>query len=128
MSLLSLLIFLPLAAGLLVLVLPSAWQQRYKYIALGAAVVQVIISAFIYLNFDGNVSTGIDTQSKYQLVEQVQWIYLNLGRLGYLQIDYFLGIDGLSMPFLVLTSVVMLIAVISSWEIKTNLKGYFDEF
>lgn len=126
MSLLSLLIFLPLAAGLLILLLPSGWQQRYKYVALAAVIVQVLISAFIYLNFDGNIFSGIDTQSKYQLVEQVKWISLNLGRLGYLQIDYFLGIDGLSMPLLVLTSVVMLIAVISSWEIKTNLKGYFS--
>ncbi|MEJ6979173.1 NADH-quinone oxidoreductase subunit M [Pedobacter sp. P351] len=128
MSLLSLLIFLPLLAGLLILMLPPSWQERYKYIALSACVIQVIISAFIYLNFDGSVFSGIDTQSKYQLVERLPWINLNLGSLGYLQIDYFLGIDGLSMPFLVLTSVVMLIAVLSSWEIKTNLKGYFALF
>ncbi|MFD2164467.1 NuoM family protein [Paradesertivirga mongoliensis] len=125
MSLLSLLIFLPLAAGLLILVLPYAWQQRYKYVALAAVGIQVIMSAFIYLNFDGNAFSGIDAKSKYQLVEQVSWINLQLGRLGSLQIDYFLGIDGLSMPFLVLSSVVMFIAVLSSWEIKTNLKGYF---
>lgn len=125
MSLLSLLIFIPLLAGLLILVLPSSWQQKYKYVALGTVVIQVIISAVVYLNFDAAVFSGIDTQSKYQLVERLPWINLNLGSLGYLQIDYFLGIDGLSMPFLVLTSVVMLVAVLSSWEIKTNLKGYF---
>lgn len=125
MSLLSLLIFVPLLAGLLILVLPSSWQQKYKYVALGTVVIQVIISTVVYLNFDAAVFSGIDAQSKYQLVERLPWINLNLGSLGYLQIDYFLGIDGLSMPFLVLTSVVMLIAVLSSWEIKTNLKGYF---
>ncbi|MBC8054466.1 MAG: NADH-quinone oxidoreductase subunit M [Sphingobacteriaceae bacterium] len=126
MSLLSLLIFLPLAAGLIITVLPSAWQQRYKYISLAAVIIQIVISAFIYLNFNGAEASGIDNPNKYFLVEQLSWIHLNLGKLGYLQIDYFLGIDGLSMPFLVLSSVVMLIAVISSWEIKTNLKGYFS--
>ena len=125
MSLLSLLIFIPILAGLLILVLPSSWQQKYKYVALGTVGIQLMISAFIYLNFDASLFSGIDTQSKYQLVERLPWINLNLGSLGALQIDYFLGIDGLSMPFLVLTSVVMLIAVLSSWEIKTNLKGYF---
>lgn len=126
MSLLSLLIFIPLLAGLVILMLPGAWQQRYKYIALIAVGVQIIISAFIYLNFDAAVFSGIATQNKFQLVERIPWINLNLGSIGYLQIDYFLGIDGLSMPLLVLTAVVMLIAVLSSWEIKTNLKGYFS--
>jgi len=125
MSLLSLLIFVPILAGILILVLPSSWQQRYKYVALGIVVIQLIISAFIYFNFDGAIFSGIDNQNKFQLVERVPWINLNLGSLGYLQIEYFLGIDGISMPLLVLSSVVMLIAVLSSWEIKTNLKGYF---
>jgi len=125
MSLLSLLIFIPLAAALLVLVLPSQWQERYKYIALGAVAIQLLMSAWIYLNFDADIFSGIDSQDKFQLVERIPWIHLSLGSLGDLQIDYFLGIDGLSMPLLVLTSLVMLIGLLSSWEIKTNLKAYF---
>ncbi|MBC7913991.1 MAG: NADH-quinone oxidoreductase subunit M [Pyrinomonadaceae bacterium] len=125
MSLLSLLIFIPLLAGLLIVLLPSTWQQRYKYIALGTVLIQIIISAFIYINFNGSVFSGIAVQENYQLVERLSWINLNLGSAGRLQIDYFLGIDGLSMPFLVLSSIVMLIAVLSSWEIKANFKGYF---
>ena len=115
MSLLSLLIFVPLLAGLIILVLPSSWQQKYKFVALGTVIIQLVISAVIYLNFDGAQFSGIDIQNNYQLVERVPWISLNLGSLGYLQIEYFLGIDGLSMPLLVLSSAVMLIAVLSSW-------------
>lgn len=126
MSLLSLLIFFPLLAGSLILVLPSAQRDSYKYIALGTVALQILLSSYIYLNFDGNIFTGIATQANYQLVERLSWISLDLGSLGKLQIDYFLGIDGFSMPFLLLTSIVMLIAVISSREIKTNLKGYFS--
>ncbi|WP_207427169.1 NuoM family protein [Pedobacter sp. SYSU D00535] len=125
MSILSLLIFLPLLAGLVILVLPASFQQRYKYVALAAVIVQMLLSAYIYINYNGNAFSGIDEESKYQLVEKLSWIRLDLGSLGQLQIDYFLGIDGLSMPFLVLTSLVMLVAILSSWEIKSNLKGYF---
>ncbi|RXF67010.1 complex I subunit 4 family protein [Arcticibacter tournemirensis] len=128
MSLLSTLIFLPLVAGLLIILMPSAWQSRYKYVALGVIAIQVILSAYIYLNFNAGTFTGIASQNKFQLVERLPWINISLGTLGKLQIDYFLGIDGLSMPFLVLTSIVMLVAVLASWGIKTNLKGYFALF
>jgi len=127
MSLLSLLIFLPIVAGILILLLPSAWQQRYKYVALGAIIVQVVISAYIYINFNNSL-TGVADENSYQLVEKLPWIRLSLGSLGNLEIDYFLGIDGLSMPFLVLTSLVMFVALLSSWDIKKNLKGYFALF
>lgn len=130
MNLLSILIFLPLLAGLFIMVLPSAaWQQRFKYIALGVTGIQVLISAYIYLNFNSSVSfSGVHAESQFQLVEKLSWIRLDLGSLGKLQIDYFIGIDGLSMPFLFLTSIIMLVAALSSWEIKTSLKGYFVLF
>lgn len=127
MSLLSTLIFLPLLAGVLILVMPSAWQSRFKYVALGTIVIQIVLSAFMYMNFNADLA-GVSDQNKFQLVERLPWISIDLGGLGKLQIDYFLGIDGFSMPLLVLTSIVMLVAVLASWEIKTNLKGYFALF
>lgn len=128
MSLLSILIFLPLVAGLLILFIPSAWQKSYWFVALAATFIQVGISLFIYSNFNAPAYAGVHLENKFQLLEKLPWISLNLGPLGKLQIDYFLGIDGLSMPFLVLTSFVMLVAVVASREIKVNLKGYFALF
>jgi len=129
MNLLSFLIFLPLFASLFILILPSAWQQRYKYIALAVTSIQVLISAYIYLHFKSSSGfSGVHIEDQFQLVERLNWIRLDLGSLGRLQIDYFIGIDGLSMPFLFLTSLVMLVAVLASWEIKTSLKGYFALF
>ena len=127
MGLLSVLVFLPLLAGALILVLPSRFGERYKYIALGVSIVQVLLSSYIYLNFNGTLA-GVSNEAEFQLVEKRPWIGLDLGNLGRLQIDYFLGIDGLSMLFLVLTSLVILVATLSSWEIKENLKGYFSLF
>lgn len=127
MNLLSVLIFLPVAAALLILILPSAFQQRYKYIALGVSLIQFSLSVFIYSIFN-NASAGINKEEQFQLIEKLPWIRLDLGNIGKLEIDYFLGIDGLSMPFLILSALVMFVATLSSWEIKTNLKAYFSLF
>lgn len=127
MSLLSIIIFLPLIIGFVVLVLPQSLQQKFKYLTLAVTLVQLIISGFIYYQFDPSVS-GIHQESQFQLVEKLPWIRLDLGNAGRLEIDYFLGIDGLSMPFLFLTSLVMAVAVLASWEIKTNLKAFFALF
>ncbi len=127
MNLLSVLIFLPIAAALLILILPSAFQQRYKYIALGVSLIQFFLSVFIYTFFN-NTSAGINKEEQFQLIEKLSWIRLDLGNIGKLEIDYFLGIDGLSMPFLILSALVMFVATLSSWEIKTNLKAYFSLF
>ena len=126
---LSLLIFLPLIAALLILVLPSRFQQHYKYITLGVSVIQFILSLFIYLKFNSStLAAGINKESQYQLLEKLPWIRLNLGNIGNLEIDYFLGIDGLSMPFLILSALVTFVATLASWEIKTKLKAYFSLF
>ena len=53
------------------------------------------------------------------------WITLDLGSWGVLKAEYFLGLDGLSLPLVVLSVFVMLIATVSSWKIVENVKGYF---
>ena len=126
---LSLLIFLPLIAALFILVLPSRFQQHFKYITLGVSVIQFVLSLFIYLKFNSFAfAAGINKESQYQLLEKLPWIRLNLGNIGNLEIDYFLGIDGLSMPFLILSALVTFVATLASWEIKTKLKAYFSLF
>jgi NADH-quinone oxidoreductase subunit M len=126
---LSILIFLPLIAALLILVLPSRFQQQFKYITLGVSLIQFVLSLFIYLKFNSStLAAGINKETQYQLVEKLPWIRLNLGNIGNLEIDYFLGIDGLSMPFLILSALVTFVATLASWEIKTKLKAYFSLF
>jgi NADH-quinone oxidoreductase subunit M len=78
----------------------------------------------MYGQFDPS-TTGINSLSGYQFVEQIPWIHLSLGKLGLLEIDYFLGVDGVSLPLLVLSSLVMLMAVGASWNMQKNKKGYF---
>lgn len=124
MGLLSLLLILPLVAMALILALPHAVKSSFKYIALAFTAVQLCLTIYMYQQFDP-AGTGINTSSGFQFVEQTPWIYLSLGNLGRLEIDYFLGVDGISLPLLLLSSFIMLMAIGASWNIRKSLKGYF---
>jgi NADH-quinone oxidoreductase subunit M len=60
-----------------------------------------------------------------QLVERVSWIEFSLGSWGTFRAEYLLGVDGLSLPLVALSVVVMLVAVIASWHASHQVKGYF---
>jgi len=129
MNILSLLIFTPLLFGLLIILLPSAWRFSFKYITLLATLIQLGLSISMYLQFKAGAEyAGVNSEGTFQFVQKVHWINLNLGSLGKMQIDYFVGIDGLSIAMVIMSSVVMVIAALSSWEIKSNLKGFFSLF
>src|ERR1700744_466109 len=129
MNILSLLIFTPLLFGLLIILLPSAWRASFKYITLLATLVQLGISIWMYVNFKtGAGFAGVSNESQFQFMQKLPWINLNLGSMGKMQIDYFVGIDGISIMLILMSSVVMVIAALASWEIKSNLKGFFALF
>ncbi|HVW14007.1 MAG TPA: NADH-quinone oxidoreductase subunit M [Mucilaginibacter sp.] len=129
MNILSLLIFIPLLFGLIIVVLPSSLRAGFKYITLLATLLQLGISIFLYLHFQtGPGHAGINNESQFQFVQKLPWINLDLGALGKMQIDYFVGIDGISIMMVLMTSIVMVIAALASWEIKSNLKGFFVLF
>lgn len=126
MNVLTLLIFIPVLFGVLILLLPSAWRGSYKYITLLATIIQFGLSIWLYINFKtGAGFGGINHQEQFQFVQKLPWISLDLGSLGKMQIEYFIGIDGISIPMLIMTTLVMVIATLASWEIKSNLKGFF---
>lgn len=124
MGLLSLLISLPLLATVLILALPTTFKNTYKYVALAFTLIQFVIAGYMYGNFD-NTASGVNAISAFQFVEQLPWIRLQLGSLGFLEIDYFLGVDGVSLPLIVLSAFVMLMAIGASWNIEKSPKGYF---
>lgn len=129
MNILTLFIFIPALFGLLILVLPGSLKQTFKYITLAATLIQLALGIYLYLNFQtGAEFAGINHEQQFQFVQKLPWISLNLGNAGRMQVDYFVGIDGISVLMLVMTAVVMVIAVLASWEIKQNLKGFFALF
>ncbi len=107
---LSYLIFLPLMGALLILTLPykklAVIESRSRIIALITTIITFILSLALWHNFDEAVS-GI------QFAERSEWID------GY-NIYYYLGVDGLSILFILLTTFLMPICIISSWHSITH--------
>lgn len=129
MPILTLLIFSPALFGLIIALIPSRWRNSFKYIALLATLVQLGMSIWIYCNFkSGPNYGGINHEAQFQFMQKLPWINLDLGVMGRMQIDYFVGLDGISITMLVMTSFVLVIAALACWEIKSNLKGFFILF
>ncbi len=130
--LLSLLIFIPLAAAFLLLLLPARFVQVFKWVTLLATLLQLGVAIFVYIQFDQKPapeSEGETTISQplihAQLTEEADWIQMDMGNLGTLSIDYHLGVDGLSIAMVLLAVFVLSIGAISSWTIQQQVKGYF---
>lgn len=116
---LSFLTFHPLVGTILIALLPESRKAAFKWIALFFCACQIPVSGVIWYCFSANAPG-------FQMVEKLDWITFSLGRIGTVSIDYVLGVDGINLPLLLLTSVVMLIGVVSSWGIKKKEKAYFS--
>lgn len=114
--LLSVLIFTPLVAALIALVIPSSSRATFRLIPVVTGAFQILALIPIMVGF---------TPGGLQFAEQKPWITLDLGSWGVLKAEYFVAIDGLNIVFVCLTVFIMLIASIASWSITKNIKGYF---
>jgi NADH-quinone oxidoreductase subunit M len=116
--LLSLLIFTPLLAALIGLFIPANGGKTFFWLTLLANILQLVFLIVMLCNYRPALPHPF-------FVEQHDWITLDLGSWGILKAEYFLGVDGLSLPLVALSVPIMLIATISSKTIDKNVKGYF---
>ena len=106
-NILSILIWLPILGGILILSTGGDRNaQLARKIALGFSGGTFLLSLSIYADFD-------ITTASMQFVERYQWIES-------LHIQYFLGVDGISMPLIILTTLLTIIVVIAGWEVITK--------
>ena len=117
--LLSLLIGIPLAGAVLALFWPTHRSQDLRVLTVVVCALEVVMAALVYLSF--NLDLGAT-----QYDEIADWITLPLGALGTVSIDYALAVDGISLPLVLLSGVVMLVGAISSWNVKARRKAYFS--
>src|SRR4030042_928904 len=125
---LSLLTFIPVLGMVIILFLPNRQAITIKYTALLATGLQVILAVILMLNYNYSAG-GIFEQSSFQFVEKWKWIEITgISWIGTIKVDYFMGVDGISVPMVLLTAIISFIATISSWNIPKALKGYFALF
>src|SRR5688572_30425142 len=110
--LLSLAIWLPIAAGVLVL---AAGDRHARWIALAGAVLGFLVTIPLY--------TGFDLKSAgFQFEQRLAWIQT-------FNIWYHLGVDGISVLFVLLNSFITILVVISGWSvIETRVSQYYASF
>jgi len=123
--LLSGLVWIPLVGVLLVLLAPERRVGLIRVISLVAVGVQFVVATLLVVGFNAGPQQSAYGLSTFQFVEYADWITIDLGNWGVLSIDYLLGVDGLSLPLVWMSSLVLLIGVISSWTIEKKVKGYF---
>jgi len=111
-NLLSIVTFLPLVAAVIMAVFlrgdDEAAQLNAKRLAFAATLATFLVSIFILVQFDPN-DTG------FQLVEQAEWL---------LGLQYKVGVDGISVLFVLLTTFLMPITIAACWGVTHRVKEY----
>jgi len=115
---LSVLIFLPAIGSLIILLISKndqSYDRKVKEIGLWTSIITFFISLILFYSFD-------KTESQFQFIESFKLI-------DYLGIYYYLGIDGISLPFILLTTLLIPICIVTSWnKINEHVSYYIVSF
>ena len=112
--LLSLLLFTPLAGMFLILAIPDNWRNGVRWAANGTALVTFLISLLVLGEFHS--ATG-----GFQLMERAD----SIPTLG---VQYALGVDGVSLLLVLLTTVITFLALLASWQVEHKVKSFHALF
>jgi NADH-quinone oxidoreductase subunit M len=108
---LSITLFAPVLGAILIMLLPRDNTKTIKAVAAVATFISLVLSIWIGLVYDRSLG-GI------QFIEQIPWV-ADLG------ISYALGVDGISIPMLLLTNLIGFSAVYASWRVADRVKEFF---
>lgn len=109
--LLTALVACPAVGLAVILAIPGRYPKAIKVAAALTGLATLLVTALVCLRFDS-------AASGYQLVEQLPWI----PAVG---IEWHNGVDGISLPLLVLTSIVFFTGVLVMWELEERVKEFF---
>ncbi len=114
--LLSFLIWFPVLGGLVVLLTGNdRHAATTRWIALATGLITFFVSVPLWVRFQRGVPD-------MQFVEKTDWI-------SRFHIEYFLGVDGISMPLVLLTTLLTVVVIVAGWEvIKVRVAQYFAAF
>ena len=116
--LLSLVTFLPLLGAAFILFIRGEEEvvaRNARFVALWTSLITFALSLLIWFGFERGTA-------EFQFVERVDW-------LPDFNIGYHMGVDGISMPFVLLSTLLTPLCVLASWDaIKTRVKEYMIAF
>jgi NADH-quinone oxidoreductase subunit M len=113
--LLSILTWLPIAGGIVLLALGEQRVAAARWLALLVALLTLALCVPLYLGFDGSTAA-------YQFVERQPWI-------SAFHADYHLGVDGISLPLIVLTAFITVPVIIAAWtSVEKRVAQYYAAF
>jgi NADH-quinone oxidoreductase subunit M len=113
---LSVTTFLPLFGALFILMVrgeDEVARRNIRWAALWTTLATFFVSLLIWANFSYS-------DSGFQLVERHEWM-LGLA-------SYQMGVDGISMPFVILTTFLMPVCILASWHVEKRLREYMIAF
>jgi NADH-quinone oxidoreductase subunit M len=108
---LSILTLLPIAAGGVLLALPATRRTLIRAISLSVAIINFLISVFLFISYDKLVAG-------YQFIEKMNW----LPDLG---ISYHMGVDGISVSLELMAGIIVLAGVMVTWKTEDRTREYF---
>jgi len=108
---LSVIVFTPLVAALVLLLYKPEQKKAIRITALSAAVFALALALWVYFTYDKAVAG-------YQFVEKYNWMPM-------LGISLHFGVDGMSAPLVLLTGIVMVTGVMISWGIDDRPREFF---
>src|ERR1035437_1536313 len=110
-QLLSFILFTPFVGALFLLVFQKDQEEQIRFFGLAVSVITFIITLIVYSKFEA-------LNPDFQFVQKIPWI-------SSLNISYHVGVDGLSMLLLLLTTFITPLTLLSSWKsIKKNIKEF----
>jgi NADH-quinone oxidoreductase subunit M len=111
---LTLMTFLPLLGAAIVLALPSQHHTFIKRVALAATLPPLLLGMWLFVAFDRGTTD-------FQYVDKAPWI-------ASYNIQYFVGVDGISITMVLLTVLLCPLCVLASFGVEKGVKGYFALF
>ena len=108
---LSVIVFTPVVAGVILLFFPQVRHDWIRWFALAAATLALLLSLVVFIGYDS-------AEGGYQFQERAEWI----PALG---ISYFVGVDGMSAPMVLLTGIVIFTGVLISWRLDDRPREFF---
>ena len=114
MSILTYMTFIPLLGAVVILCVPRRAEALVKWMAVAATTPPLLMAIWLFVNFDR-------AMPGFQFQQQAAWI-------PSFNIQYYVGVDGLSITMVLLTALLSFLCIFASWGIDKGVKGYFSLF